>query len=111
MTASTNLPPLPDPEGVLFVSIAQGGRTAIHGAYQVHDMHTYGLACAAAATATQAAEIAELRKDAGRFAWWLGLGAKAVDVTTLIEGARAGWSLDQWRHFIDAAIAAKEQKG
>ena len=47
-------------------------------------------------------------EDAKRFRWWFGpldVDAKSKFVLPYIEGCTKGWSLDQWRAAVDAAMA------
>lgn len=47
-------------------------------------------------------------EDAKRFRWWFGpldAEAKSKFVLPYIEGCTKGWTLDQWRVAVDAAMA------
>lgn len=44
--------------------------------------------------------------DSVRFEWWFSNEPKYEFFDQYMEGVSAGWSLDQWRTAIDAAMAA-----
>lgn len=44
--------------------------------------------------------------DSVRFEWWFSKEPKYEFFDQYMEGVSAGWSLDQWRTAIDAAMAA-----
>lgn len=46
-------------------------------------------------------------KDAARFAWYFGDKPKGEWLETYLDGIRAGWTLDQWRAAIDAAMTSE----
>lgn len=50
------------------------------------------------------AERDALRRDAGRFAWWFSADAKRVNIHEYLRGCGEGWSLDQWRTFVDSSM-------
>ena len=51
------------------------------------------------------AERDALRADAERFAWYFGSEDKMPFMKAYIDGLASGYTLDQWRAAIDAAIA------
>lgn len=59
---------------------------------------------AAALAQPPSAEVQGL--DSVRFEWWFSKEPKYEFFDQYMEGVSAGWSLDQWRTAIDAAIAA-----
>lgn len=48
--------------------------------------------------------------DARRFAWYFSDEPKGWWLATYLDGMRAGWTTDQWRAAIDAAIASAPQE-
>lgn len=54
------------------------------------------------------AETAEGVADAKRFVFWFSPQAKMVDMNGYLRGMREGWTLDQWRAFVDESMAANE---
>lgn len=46
----------------------------------------------------------EERSDARMFAWWVSHEAKAIDIDSYLEGVREGWTLAQWRVFVQAQM-------
>lgn len=45
--------------------------------------------------------------DAARFAWYFSDKPKGDFLMTYLDGMRTGWTIDQWRAVIDAAIEAE----
>lgn len=50
------------------------------------------------------AVIAERDAAVDRFDWYFGSHDKTAFINTYMQGMREGWSLDQWRAAIDAAM-------
>lgn len=48
-------------------------------------------------------------QDAARFVWWMSGQKPANYIDELLRGIREGWTLDQWREWIDAARAGDGQ--
>jgi len=55
------------------------------------------------------AERDALRADAERFAWYFGSEDKMPFMKAYIDGLASGYTLDQWRAAIDAAIAREKE--
>lgn len=53
-------------------------------------------------------EVEALRADARRLEFWFSNDAKSVDMAGYLRGVREGWSLNRWREFIDAGMAANK---
>jgi hypothetical protein len=44
-------------------------------------------------------------EDANRFRWWFGPEDKVIVALPYFDGCTKGWTLDQWRAAVDAAMA------
>jgi hypothetical protein len=69
----------------------------------------YGRLAALAQIAARALESAE--RDARRMEWFFGPADKSAWLTEYMRGMRDGWTVEQWRAAIDAAIAARKGEG
>lgn len=61
---------------------------------------------ATAAILADRQERAEVLRDAERFCWYFSDKPKGDWLSTYLDGVRTGWTTDQWRAAIDAAIAS-----
>jgi len=97
--------------------------------YSLSQAHSVAQACAARAERAEAnaanweeqandrvsdwdevrAERDALRADAERFAWYFGSEDKMPFMRAYIDGLASGYTLDQWRAAIDAAIAREKE--
>ena len=52
--------------------------------------------------------IDALQRDAERFKWYFGDCPKGDWMCTYLDGMKTGWTTDEWRSAIDAAMAQSE---
>lgn len=94
----------------------------IHYGYGYNDNSSCEAAAIAIAVSIGATEPVEVRQrplppdlfresqeaDARRFAWYFSDKPKGDWLQTYLDGIRAGWTTDQWRAAIDAAMATEK---
>jgi hypothetical protein len=69
-------------------------------------MHLEDAAETRAAILALLSEVEALRKDLERFSWYFSDKPKGDWLMTYLDGVRIGWTTDEWRAAIDAALSA-----
>lgn len=52
----------------------------------------------------------EYKRDSERLVWWFTTSLGTVDINDYMEGIRSGYTMDQWRQFIDDAMEAAKRE-